>query len=76
MIVIGGDAGRQKTVFSSLTLLTLQAWYSRDVVLIGKLSKSDTEVRTEVCSASFFSGSVHIYTLKSIYVLALCGLYS
>lgn len=49
MIVIGGDAGGQKTVFFSLTLLTLQARNSRGVVLIGKLSKSDTRVRTEKC---------------------------
>lgn len=47
MIVISSDAGRQKTVFFTLTLLTLQAWNCRDAVLIGKLSKCDTGVRTE-----------------------------
>lgn len=71
MIVIGGDAGRQKTVFFSLTLLTLQAQNSRDV-LIGKLSKFDRKV----CTTSFFRGYVHIYTLESIYVLALYRRYS
>lgn len=69
MIVIGGDAGRQKTVFFSLTLLTLQAQNSRNV-LIGKLSKFDRKV----CTTSF--GYVCIYTVESIYVLALCGLCS
>lgn len=49
IIVISCDAGRQKTVFFSLTLLTLQARNCRDAVLIGKLSKFDMGVRTENC---------------------------
>lgn len=47
MIVICSDAGRQKTVFFTLTLLTLQAWNCGDTFLIGKLSKFDMRVRTE-----------------------------
>lgn len=62
MIVIGGDAGRQKTVFFSLTLLTLQAQNSRRVVLIGKWSKSDTGERTENCIQLAFLVDMHIHT--------------
>lgn len=62
MIVIGGDAGRQKTVFFSLTLLTLQAQSSGDVVLIGKLNKFDMGVRTEKCVPLAFLVYVYIYT--------------
>lgn len=54
MLVISGDAGRQKTVFFTLTLLTLQARNCRDAVLIGKLSKFD--MGEQKTAYSFYSG--------------------
>lgn len=68
MIVIGGDAGRQKTVFFSLTLLTLQAQNSRDVVLIGKLNKFDMGVRIETCVQLAFLVYVYIYIHWRAYI--------
>lgn len=54
MIVISGDAGRQKTVFFTLILLTLQARNCRDAALIVKLSKFD--MGQQKTAYSFYSG--------------------
>lgn len=68
MIVISGDAGRQKTVFFTLILLTLQARNCRDAVLITKLSKCDMGVRTENCIHTAFTVAIFVCMYFYIYI--------
>lgn len=59
MIVIGDDAGRQKTASFSSTWLTLQAQNSRKIVLISKLSKFDVRTKNE----KYMQHTISLYVL-------------